>query len=75
MIVRSVEDLKASGSYREQPGVWSSARYLLRRDGVGFTLTETTVAAAQPGDDQYIRRHVQDLGGHQLDQITDPAPG
>ncbi len=37
MIVRGVEDLEASGSYQEQPGVWSRARYLLRRDGVGTT--------------------------------------
>ena len=47
MIVRTVEDLKTHGSYREKPGVWSSARYLLRRDGMGLTLTETTVAPAR----------------------------
>ena len=45
MIVRTLADLKADGNYREQPGVFTSARYLLRRDGVGFGLHETTVAA------------------------------
>ncbi len=45
MIVRSIEDLKAQGRYQEQPGAWTSSRYLLRDDDVGFTLTQTTVAA------------------------------
>ena len=58
MIVRTVEDLKAQGSYREKPGVWSSARYLLRRDGVGFTLTRTTVAAGSSQTMQY-KNHVE----------------
>ncbi len=58
MIVRTVEDLKARGSYREKPGVWSSARYLLRRDAMGFTLTETTVAAGSSQTMQY-RNHVE----------------
>ena len=58
MIVRTIEDLKAAGSYRENPGLWSSARYLLRRDGMGFTVTETTVA---PGTSQTMeyRNHVE----------------
>lgn len=45
MIVRSLEDLKAQNRYAEKPGVWSSSRYLLRDDAVGFTLTQTTIAA------------------------------
>lgn len=45
MIVRSLEDLKAQGRYAENPGVWTSSRYLLRDDDVGFTLTQTTLAA------------------------------
>lgn len=45
MIVRSLEDLKAEGRYQEKTGVWTSARYLLRDDDVGFTLTQTTIAA------------------------------
>ena len=58
MIVRTVEDLKTLGSYREKPGVWSSARYLLRRDAMGFTLTQTTVAAGASQTMQY-KNHVQ----------------
>ena len=58
MIVRTVEDLKTHGSYREKAGVWSSARYLLRRDGMGFTLTETTVAAGSSQTMQY-KNHVE----------------
>ena len=58
MIVRTVEDLKTEGSYREKPGVWSSARYLLRRDGMGFTLTHTTVAAGSSQTMRY-RHHVE----------------
>ena len=58
MIVRTIEDLKAAGSYRENPGLWSSARYLLRRDGMGFTVTETTVAAGTSQTLEY-RNHVE----------------
>ena len=58
MIVRTVEDLKTQGSYREKPGVWSSARYLLRRDGMGFTLTHTTIAAGSSQTMQY-KNHVE----------------
>ena len=58
MIVRTVEDLKTQGSYREKPGVWSSARYLLRRDGMGFTVTHTTIAAGSSQTMQY-KNHVE----------------
>ena len=58
MIVRTVDDLKTHGSYREKPGVWSSARYLLRRDGMGFTLTHTTIAAGSSQTMQY-KNHVE----------------
>ena len=58
MIVRTLEDLEAQGSYREKPGVWSSARYLLRRDGMGFTLTSTTIAAGASQIMQY-KNHVE----------------
>ena len=58
MIVRTVEDLKTQGSYREKPGVWSSARYLLRRDRMGFTLTHTTIAAGSSQTMQY-KNHVE----------------
>ncbi len=58
MIVRSLEDLKAQGRYREKPGAWTSSRYLLRDDGVGFTLTQTTVAAGTRQMMEY-KNHVE----------------
>ena len=45
MVVRTLDDVKTRGSYGEKPGFWSSARYLLRDDNVGFTLTQTSVSA------------------------------
>ena len=75
MIVRTVEDLKTHGSYREKPGVWSSARYLLRRDGMGFTLTETTVAAGSSQTMQY-KNHVEaNLVIEGEGDVTDLATG
>lgn len=58
MIVRSLEDLKAQGRYQEKPGAWTSSRYLLRNDDVGFTMTQTTVAA---GADQLMeyKNHIE----------------
>ncbi len=58
MIVRSLKDLKASGRYQENPGVWTSSRYLLRDDAVGFTLTQTTVAAGQSQLMEY-KNHIE----------------
>jgi L-ectoine synthase len=58
VIVRSLEQLKASGRYAEKPGVWTSSRYLLKADGVGFTLTQTSVAAGQVQEMEY-RNHVE----------------
>ena len=58
MIVRDLDDVKARGAYAEKPGVFTSARYLLRDDGVGFTLTQTTVAAGQSQEMQY-KNHVE----------------
>ena len=75
MIVRTVEDLKTHGSYREKPGVWSSARYLLHRDGMGFTLTETTVAAGSSQTMEY-KNHVEaNLVIEGEGDITDLATG
>ena len=51
MIVRSIDDVKTLGNFRENPEVWSSARYLIHDDGLGFTLTQTTAAA---GSDQIM---------------------
>lgn len=58
MIVRSIEDLKAQGRYQENPGVWTSSRYLLREDDVGFTLTQTTVAAGSSQLMEY-KNHIE----------------
>jgi len=58
MIVRNLEQIKASGGYQEKKGVWSSARYLLRDDAVGFTLTQTTCAAGQSIELHY-KNHVE----------------
>ncbi len=58
MIVRTVNDLKERGSFREKPGVWSSARYLLSDDRMGFTVTETRVAAGSSQTMEY-KHHVE----------------
>lgn len=58
MIVRSLDDLKKTGRYAEKSGHWSSARYLLRDDNVGFTVTQTTVAAGSTLDMQY-KNHIE----------------
>ena len=58
MIVRSLDDLKQSGGYAEKEGHWTSARYLLRDDNVGFTVTQTTVAAGQTLVMEY-KNHVE----------------
>ena len=58
MIVRTIADLKARGAYGEKPGVWSSARYLLKDDSVGFTLTQTTVAAGHSQEMEY-KNHIE----------------
>ena len=75
MIVRTVEDLKTQGSFREKPSVWSSARYLLRRDGMGFTLTHTTIAAGSSQTMQY-KNHVEgNLIIEGEGELTDLATG
>ena len=58
VIVRDLDELKTRGAYAERPGVWTSARYLLREDGVGFTVTQTTVAAGQSQEMAY-KYHVE----------------
>ncbi len=58
MIVRSLNDLKAQGRYAENPGAWTSSRYLLRDDDVGFTLTQTTVAAGTVQHMEY-KNHIE----------------
>ncbi len=58
MIVRHHEDLANEGRLKEKPGQWSSARYLLRDDAVGFTLTQTTIAAGGSQVMQY-KNHIE----------------
>jgi len=58
MIVRHFDQLKAEGRLVEQPGLFSSARYLLKDDAVGFTLTQTTLAAGQGLEMQY-KNHIE----------------
>lgn len=57
MIVKSLDEL--IGTDRDVRGaVWASRRFLLAEDGVGFTLTETTVEA---GAEQVLwyKHHVE----------------
>ena len=57
MIVRSLKDI--IDTPRDVRGeAWASRRFLLAEDGVGFTLTETTVAA---GSEQVLwyKHHVE----------------
>ena len=58
MIVRNLDELEASGRYAQKPGVWTSARYLLKDDAVGFTLTQTTLAAGQELEMEY-KNHIE----------------
>ena len=58
MIVRTLEDVKARGNYGEKPGVWTSSRYLVRDDGVGFTVTQTTCTAGQVQELEY-KNHIE----------------
>jgi L-ectoine synthase len=44
MIVRYKEDMESSPNYRKM-ATGSSMRFLTRADGVGFTMTDTTVEA------------------------------
>jgi len=58
MIVKTLKDVKSTNGYQEKPGFWSSARYLLQDDGVGFTLTQTTCAAGQSIEMEY-KNHIE----------------
>ena len=57
MIVKHLRDLLDTGRDVRGP-VWASRRFLLAEDGVGFTLTETTVEA---GSEQVLwyKHHVE----------------
>jgi len=58
MIVRTLDDVKASGGFGQKQGCWSSARYLLKSDKVGFTMTMTEVVAGQKLELEY-KNHVE----------------
>ncbi len=58
MIVKTLAAIKQQGGYVEKPGVWTSTRYLLRADEVGFTLTQTTFAAGQSLEMEY-KHHIE----------------
>jgi len=75
MIVRTLEDVKARGSYGEKPGVWTSARYLLRDDNVGFTLTQTSVAAGQSQEMEYKNHIEANMVTAGEGELTDLATG
>lgn len=75
MIIKSIEDVKASGGYQEKPGVWTSTRYLLRDDGVGFTLTQTTCAAGESIEMQYKNHIEANLVMEGVATVTDMATG
>ncbi|OED43946.1 L-ectoine synthase [Chromatiales bacterium (ex Bugula neritina AB1)] len=83
MIVRTLDDLKSTGGYAEKAGHWSSARYLLRDDNVGFTLTQTTVAAGQSIEMHY-KNHIEanlllegtaELTDHETGTVYQLEPG
>ncbi|MEM7404065.1 MAG: ectoine synthase [Pseudomonadota bacterium] len=75
MFVRTLDDLKARGAYGEKPGVWRSARYLLRDDNVGFTLTRTSVAAGQSQEMEYKHHLEANLVLSGEGEVTDIATG
>lgn len=58
MIVRNLNELKSTGRYAEKEGLWTSARYLLKDDDVGFTLTQTTISAGQGLEMEY-KNHIE----------------
>lgn len=74
MIVRSLDQI--SGTDRDVHGEgWRSRRFLLRDDGLGFSLTDATVAAGTEMEIEY-RHHLEAC--YCLDgdaEITDLATG
>lgn len=75
MIVRDLDELKSSGGYQEKAGVWTSARYLMRSDDVGFTLTQTTIAAGSEFTMEY-KNHVEaNLIIEGTGEVTDESTG
>ncbi len=75
MIVRTLEDVKQRGAYGEKAGVWTSTRYLLKDDGVGFTMTQTTFAAGQSLEMEYKNHIEANLIIEGQARVTDVASG
>ena len=75
MIVRTFDEIKQSGGYGEKPGVWTSTRYLLRDDNVGFTMTQTTFAAGQALEMEYKNHIEANLIIEGQARVTDVASG
>ena len=75
MIVKTLEQVKQSGGYQEKPGVWTSTRYLLREDGVGFTMTQTTICAGSAFVMEYKNHFEANLVIEGEGRVTDLATG
>ena len=75
MIVRNLDQLKASGGYQEKAGVWTSARYLMKTDDVGFTLTQTTICAGSEFTMEYKNHIEANLVIEGTGEVTDTATG
>ncbi len=75
MIVRSLQDLEANGNTAEKPGVWHSARYLLRGDDVGFSLHATSVSAGARFTMEYKNHIEANLIIEGSGTVTDVATG
>ena len=75
MIVKTFNGIKESGGYAEKAGVWTSTRYLLREDNVGFTLTQTTFAAGQSLEMEYKNHIEANLIIEGEARVTDVARG
>lgn len=58
-IIRTLDDVRAAGNVKESDtGTWESRRYLLRKDGMGFSFHETILRAGQSTLIWY-RNHVE----------------
>lgn len=75
MIVRSLHDLEVNGNTAENPGVWHSARYLLRSDEVGFSLHATSISAGAKFTMEYKNHTEANLIIEGSGTVTDVASG
>jgi len=75
MIVRTLEEVKARGAYAEKSGVWTSTRYLLKDDDVGFTMTQTTCAAGESQVLEYKNHIEANLVIEGTAKVTDMTTG